>query len=145
MISPLEEAHAGMVKRLVKPSVTIKEELSARDCNLVHAILGISGEVGELLDAIKKNTIYRKPLDKVNVIEELGDLEFYLEMLRQELGLSREECLQANIDKLSKRYDAGKYTNLAAIARADKQSEEAAFIPPAHGSTIRRNAGDGQR
>lgn len=83
--------------------------------------MGISGEAGELLDAIKKGVIYRKPLDRENIIEELGDIEFYLEGLRQQLHISREETLLANINKLSKRYEKLSYSNDAAQTRADKQ------------------------
>lgn len=64
--------------------------------------------------------IYRKELDRENVIEELGDLEFYLEGIRQGLGLTREECLEHNIRKLSKRYEGLKYSDKAAQDRADK-------------------------
>jgi NTP pyrophosphatase (non-canonical NTP hydrolase) len=84
-------------------------------------IMGVSGETGELLDAIKKHVIYRKPLDMPNIIEELGDIEFYMEGLRQQLGVTREQCLQHNIAKLTKRYESGSFSNASAIGRADKQ------------------------
>jgi NTP pyrophosphatase (non-canonical NTP hydrolase) len=104
----------------VKPGKQIVSELTGSDTNLLHMVIGISGEAGELLDAIKKAVIYRKELDRNNVIEELGDIEFYLEGLRQELGLSREECLAANVAKLQKRY-GDKYSDSAAQIRADKE------------------------
>ena len=44
-------------------------------------------------------------IDRENVIEELGDLEFYMEGVRQNLGITREETLNHNIQKLSKRYE----------------------------------------
>jgi NTP pyrophosphatase (non-canonical NTP hydrolase) len=81
--------------------------------------IGVSGEAGELLDAIKKWAIYQKPLDIDNVIEELGDIEFYLEGIRQKLGLNRNMILEHNIEKLRRRYGT-KYTNEAAQRRADK-------------------------
>jgi NTP pyrophosphatase (non-canonical NTP hydrolase) len=82
--------------------------------------VGISGESGELLDTIKKHAIYKKPLDMENVLEELGDLEYFMEGVRQAVGLTREECLKHNVDKLTKRYGS-KYSNEAAQIRADKQ------------------------
>jgi len=84
--------------------------------------MGISGESGELLDAIKKHTIYGKELDLENVIEELGDIEFYMEGLRASLGITRGQVLRANTAKLLKRYSKGSYSNEAAIAREDKIS-----------------------
>ena len=113
--------HNEMVKGLVKSGHTIAAELTGDDAHLVHMAVGISGEAGELLDAIKKKAIYRKELDRENVIEELGDLEFYMEGLRQGLGITREECLDANIAKLGKRYEGLRYSDKAAHERADKQ------------------------
>lgn len=114
--------HAELVKALKKSPIDIGATISVVDLDLIHMILGISGEAGELLDAVKKQVIYRKPLDIDNVIEELGDLEFYLEGLRQILQLSREEILQKNISKLTKRYGE-KYSDSAAQARVDKLPE----------------------
>lgn len=113
--------HAEMVSVLVKPGSVIKRELSPLDCHLIHMIMGISGEAGELLDAIKKKTIYNRGLDRVNVVEELGDIEFYLEGLRQALDITREETLEANIQKLAKRYQDFQYSDQAAKDRKDKQ------------------------
>lgn len=112
--------HAQMVGQLAKPGSDILTQMNPGDAHAVHMVLGIAGEVGELVDAVKKHAIYGKELDRDNVVEELGDLEFYLEGLRQGLGISREECIQGNIDKLGKRYKNHQYSNEQAIARADK-------------------------
>jgi len=114
-----EISHKNMVSVLTKPGYEIKTQLTAKDCHHIHMAMGIAGEAGELLDAVKKNTMYRKPLDLTNIIEELGDIEFYMEGLRASLGISRQEVLEANIVKLNKRYTAG-YSDVAAIIRADK-------------------------
>ncbi len=112
--------HNEMVASLVKPGVAIAAALTGDKAHLLHMSVGISGESGELLDAIKKHVIYNKPIDLENVIEELGDLEFYMEGLRQGLGISREETIDANIAKLGVRYAQG-YSDKAAQERADKQ------------------------
>lgn len=112
--------HNEMVTCLVKCGEKIREEVTGEDCHLLHMVVGISGEAGELLDAIKKKVIYRKPLDIENVLEELGDIEFYLEGLRQGVGVTREQCLQANIKKLGKRYEGFMYSDQSAQDRADK-------------------------
>lgn len=113
-------AYAKMVKSLAKDGEQIADELNGQDAHLLHMAVGVSGESGELLDAIKKHTIYRKPLDHANVVEELGDLEFYMEGLRQTLGITREETLEANFNKLSVRYGKGTYSDQQAQDRADK-------------------------
>lgn len=114
-------SHAEMVTALVKPGGELLLSLTAEKCDMWHAATGIVGEAGELIDAIKKHVIYNKPLDLENVIEELGDLEFYMEQLRQRLGIAREETLAANITKLSKRYEGMKYSDQAARERKDKE------------------------
>jgi NTP pyrophosphatase (non-canonical NTP hydrolase) len=113
--------HSHLVKVLVKPGSQILAEMSPEDAHLTHMTIGVAGEAGELLDAIKKKTIYQKELDRENVIEELGDIEFYLEGIRQQLNITREECLEGNIKKLSTRYENLQYSNKAAVERKDKQ------------------------
>lgn len=112
--------HPQLVAALAKPGEEILTSLTSHDCELWHMASCIPGEAGELFDAIKKAVIYRKPLDRTNVIEELGDLEFYMEGLRALLQITREETLHANVVKLSKRYASMKYSNEQAAQRADK-------------------------
>ena len=73
-----------------------------------------------MLDAVKKHAIYSKPLDYENVVEELGDLEFYMQGVRAALNITREEVLVHNLAKLRMRYAEGTYTDAQAQARADK-------------------------
>lgn len=89
----LEIKHHEMVSRLVKNGEEILSSLTPAKCHMFHMIAGVAGEVGELLDAIVKHAMEGKPLDRENVVEELGDLEFYLEATRVILGVKREvEC-----------------------------------------------------
>lgn len=119
----LEQKYELMVDHLVKPADQILMQLTVTQVDLIHMALGVSGEAGELVDAIKKYAIYGKQLDRENVIEELGDLEFYMEHIRKTLGLTRNEVLQKNIDKLSVRYHQGTYTDQQAQERLDKGHE----------------------
>ena len=113
--------HSTLVSDLKKSSKEIINELKPEQADALHMAVGIAGEAGELLDAIKKWSIYQKPLDLENVIEELGDLEFYMEGLRQSLNLTRVQTLVENIAKLQKRYSKGEYSNEQANERADKE------------------------
>lgn len=117
----LEVTYSSFVASHVKDGEDIRVAIRAIDCHYLHMLIGLSGEVGELQDAFKKHVMYDKPLDLANVIEELGDIEFYLEGLRQSLGVTRVEVLTANINKLEKRYSLGKYSNTQAQERADKE------------------------
>lgn len=122
-----EEEHRDMVYRLKKSGEAILATLTPEKCDLWHMATGVSGEVGELTDAIKKAVAYNKPLDIKNVIEELGDVEFYLEGIRQNLGITRAVTIGHNINKLLKgkdaRYAKGTYSDEQAQARADKVAE----------------------
>ena len=140
---------------------------------VTHAFLGLITETGELADTVKRHVIYGQPLNKVNLMEEVGDVFWYLNLLAHELrgnltadaaagledrpledlvlllhkhnnmllevadaytgqllqGAARlllqvlvhsdhtlPECLEANIEKLAKRYP-DKYTDHAALNR----------------------------
>ena len=92
-----------MVSGLAKPGEAIIASLTPDKAHILHMAVGVAGEAGELLDAVKKHVIYNKDIDRKNVVEELGDLEFYMEGLRQRLGISRQETIIANINKLGER------------------------------------------
>lgn len=110
----------AMVMQLAKPGVDIASQITPLQAHQLHMAVGVAGESGELLDAIKKHVVYRNPLDIQNVIEELGDLEFFMSGLRQSIGVTREVTLTRNYHKLMmKRYPNG-YTDQAAQDRADK-------------------------
>jgi len=95
-------------------------DVSAR---IEHAVLGIASESGELVDAIKKSKIYNKQLDKVNLVEEMGDMMWYLALLCDDLGVSFEQVWEKNINKLKIRYPE-KYSHDKALKR-DLDSERA--------------------
>lgn len=119
----LDKQFDEMTLALAKDGQQIINELTPEKADLLHMAVGVSGEAGELLDAVKKAVIYNKEMDLVNIIEELGDLEFYMSKIRQIVGVTREEILQRNIDKLSVRYAKGKYSNDQAQERADKEGD----------------------
>lgn len=113
-------SHPELVAALAKPDADILSSLLPGDGHLIHMALGVAGESGELVDAIKRYAIYRKPIDKDNIKEELGDLLWFIEGVCQAVGFTKEECMEANIEKLKQRYESLSYSDTAAIARADK-------------------------
>lgn len=116
--------YEDFVSSLTKDGQDILDTLTPEKAHIVHMAIGVVGEAGELIDAIKKYVIYCKDLDLENVIEECGDIEFYMQDLRKAIGISREQTLQANADKLSVRYSEGKYSDVAAQVREDKIEPE---------------------
>lgn len=75
--------------------------------NLVNGALGLCGETGEVADIIKKWHSQGHSIDSGKVIEELGDILWYLSLTAYTLGYSLSEVATINIDKLKKRYPNG--------------------------------------
>lgn len=59
---------------------------------------------------------YGKELDIINLVEETGDILWYLSILLDCVNSSFEEAMRKNIDKLRVRYP-NKFTNSEAINR----------------------------
>jgi NTP pyrophosphatase (non-canonical NTP hydrolase) len=119
---------------------------SPSQCQLLHAGMGLVTEAGEFMDALKKHLIYGKPLDTVNLNEEIGDALWYIAMALRVTGMSFEDCMQLNIDKLHKRFP-DKFTETEAIHRdtvAERKilegpklnTENMDLQPPCDGHTI---------
>jgi NTP pyrophosphatase (non-canonical NTP hydrolase) len=88
---------------------------------ILHAALGLATEAGELLDAKKREMFYNKPLDWHNLIEEAGDIFWYLAILCDAMNVSFEEVQRRNIDKLRARYPEKFDTSLAINRNLEKE------------------------
>jgi NTP pyrophosphatase (non-canonical NTP hydrolase) len=91
-------------------------KLAGNNDNNIHMILGMQTEVAELADAFKKHLAYGKPVDWVNVEEELGDLMWYIANFCNINDIDLEQVMQINIDKLRARYPE-KFTQENALNR----------------------------
>jgi len=80
--------HCNMVADLVKPGGDIISDMSGEAAAKLHMAIGISGECGELADAINYASITKTKVDEENVIEEIGDILFYVEGALYELDMS---------------------------------------------------------
>nr|DAW27506.1 MAG TPA: NTP-PPase-like protein [Caudoviricetes sp.] len=74
---------------------------------IFNACLGLSGEVGEFNDMIKKWVFHEKELDMEHAKKEAGDILWYVVMLCESFGWNMEEIMQMNVDKLKARYPEG--------------------------------------
>ena len=81
---------------------------------LLHACLGLTGEVGEMAATTEHWVYYGHPLDKTNLKEEIGDCLWYLALACNALGWDMGQVMAANIAKLQERYP-DKYTDDQAL------------------------------
>ena len=95
---------------------------------ILHADIGVATESGEILDAIKKHVYYGKKLDTVNLIEEVGDVMWYLAVLLDQCGSTFDEAMEKNIAKLKTRFPDG-FTEDKALNR-DLNSERKGLEAP---------------
>lgn len=111
--------------------------VATRDHDLTHAILGLVTEAGELADQLKRRHAYGKEVDRVNLVEEAGDLLWYLALIARALGTDLETIGRTNVEKLRARYP-GMFTAEAALNR-DLEAERKALEHPAAIHTIKRD------
>lgn len=98
-------------------------DLENEDLNILHMLLGMQTEVAELADIWKKKIAYKKAVDWINVKEEFGDLNFYLANFCNITGLSWENSLDINIQKLKIRYP-DKFSTEQALNRNLKEERK---------------------
>lgn len=120
-------------------SLKLKPELAS----LIHGIIGAFGEAGEMLEHLHEVLSDEAELDKVNLLEELGDIEWYLARIHDFINSTPSQAWQTNIAKLDKRYPGRVFTRDSAENR-DLEGERAvlehgtapaeALPPPAPGS-----------
>ncbi len=82
----------------------------------LHMIIGMQTEVAEIADVYKKHIAYKKPIDYVNIKEELGDAMWYIANLCNIHGWDLRDILDTNIAKLEARYP-DKFTEEQALNR----------------------------
>ena len=85
---------------------TMNHHLSKKDI-LINGVMGLCGESGEAIDIVKKHLAHGHELDREHLIEELGDIAWYLAEAAYSLDIDLETIFKKNIEKLEKRYPDG--------------------------------------
>ena len=117
----------GDLERLYKAleaNPTVK--IPAENIDLLHAILGKQSELSEMIQEFVGATIENRLIDKINIVEEIGDDNWYTALALRWAGSSFGKSFKANIRKLSVRYPE-KFTQEAAVTRdlfAERESLE---------------------
>lgn len=96
------------------------KEGSSPKYNKMLALIGLVGEVGELSDVVKKESIYedmskfeKKYGMNVNdkIIDEAGDVFWQFINLIQQYGVTLEQIINSNVNKLINRHDGNKISS----------------------------------
>lgn len=77
---------------------------------LLTASVGLASESGEFSEIVKKIIFQGKDLNddvRFHMLRELGDICWYLANAANALGVSLEEIIEMNVDKLETRYPNG--------------------------------------
>ena len=85
---------------------TLNPALAPEDV-LLNGVMGLCGEAGEAIDLMKKHLHQGHPLDREALLQERGDVAWYLAEAAFALDATLEEVCQGNIDKLRRRYPEG--------------------------------------
>ena len=79
---------------------------------LLTASVGLSAESGEFMEIVKNMVFQGKPWNDDNrehLIIELGDVMWYVMQACMALGVSLDEVVEGNVEKLKKRYPGGEF------------------------------------
>ena len=95
-------------------------QLSGNDQMLIWCALGLGGEAGEVMDEISNlgNGVIDGTISPEALVKEYGDGLWYLAALCTLQGVPMSDVMQANIDKLMKRFPEG-WGSEASKARVD--------------------------
>lgn len=101
---------------------TLNKDVFEQKDLILNASLGLSGEVGEVNDIIKKYMYHGHKLDddtKEKIILELGDVCWYVALMAWAIDKTKfEDVLNKNIAKLEKRYH-GEFSTEKSINRKE--------------------------
>lgn len=75
--------------------------------HLFNGVLGLAGEAGECADLVKKHCYQDARPIHGEMIDELGDVLWYVAETAAALGVTLEEVAVRNVEKLKKRYPGG--------------------------------------
>lgn len=85
---------------------TSRDDLTPEN-HLMNGLLGLAGESGECCDLLKKRWFQDGRAIYADLVDELGDVLWYVSETASALGVMLNDVAQHNIDKLKKRYPDG--------------------------------------
>ena len=123
MTFPTDPSYTAQALRTESPITPALQTRLQQQARLVHAVLGLQTEAGELADPVKKHIYYGRPLDLINLREEIGDCLWYLAIAADALGTTLEAEQARNLAKLRARYPHVFTAEAAQVRDLDRERE----------------------
>lgn len=95
--------------------------ISDKTVSILHGLMGISSETGELASAVLKGWSNAHNYDEINIKEEIGDILVYAALIANQFDFTLEDAMEANIAKRARRFPNG-FTEFDAVNR-DHEAE----------------------
>lgn len=92
--------YQGLAARTINKSLSLEEQK-------YHALFCMVGEVGELHSLFQKEYQGHGKPDREHVLKEVGDIIWACTEFLTSQGMSLDDCMETNIEKLRKRYPEG--------------------------------------
>lgn len=119
-VTPKE--YSGFVRKLAS-----KKSMKNFNAKLGTAGLGLAGEAGEIGDIVKKLLFHEMEFtDEIHgkLVKEAGDVLWYLDFLCDKvLGVSIQDIMNLNVDKLLDRYKSGQFTKQEFMKKEKRKKE----------------------
>lgn len=90
---------------------------------VLHWTIGLTEEAGEVASLIKHKYFHNEEIKESDIAEELGDVLWYLSAMCTALEIDFSSVAQLNVEKLSKRFKNGVYTDEEVICRHDNDNQ----------------------
>lgn len=111
---------AHYMRTVPKGLPKIADRLTDPEIMNLWNLTGLIGEASEVARVIYESICDQTPVDRVALVKEIGDVLWYVAALCTKNGITLEDAMQGNIEKLARRYPQG-YSSEAAAAKTDEQ------------------------
>lgn len=119
LITDNEALAAGALGLCGEAAEVVEEAEALGDKGAQDAVAGMSKHAGHVADVVKKIVFHGRQDLRTKLVDELGDVFWYIALLIDTADISLEEVLTYNVQKLQKRYPEG-FSTAHSIQRADE-------------------------
>jgi len=95
--------------------------LTAEQARLLNWAIGLDGEAGEASELIKHHIFGERPLDKMKLVSELGDVLWYISAICTSTNIDLSAVAEYNANKVDYRYGGASYSNEKCEQRAENE------------------------